>query len=401
MVLCTNTYGRKTFYAIIVLSILVSCKERYDPDIEFTDTGFLVTEGYINIGTNVVTSIVLSRTTPIDKSREKISETGASVSIENSLGESFQLHETESGTYISDSLTLPAQETYRIRILIGDKTYFSEFVTPIITPEIDSVSWSVQPGGAVDIGVSTHDYTDKTKHYQWEFDEVWEIQSEGYSLYEYNQGDWILRTTDEIQNRHTCWSYLSMNGLNIFSTNRLTQSIVLNRLVKSIPFNDPRLDVRYSIRVKQHALSDKAYNYIQLMLSNSENLGTFYDPMPGELNGNIFCTSTSETVVGVIEAYSTTHKRIFIHRDDVPNWDYETGCQDTLVSLESPDLDRLMRTNLLWKFHVTTPPGGGIGERDSVYIMPGPCLDCRLRKGTNLKPPFWDFGVDENDWTDK
>lgn len=389
-----DTCSRKIIYILIGFSFLTGCKEPYDANIALTDTGFLVVEGYINIGTKAVTTVMLSRTTPIDQSSAKVYETGASVSIENSTGESFQLLEADAGTYLSDSLSLPAQDTYRIRISIGDKLYFSEFVTPVLTPEIDSVSWSLQSKG-VSITVSTHNNDNETQNYQWEFDEVWEVKSEGVSLYDYNGGNWSNRPPQEIKDMQTCWTYIFAKGLNVYSTKSLRENIVLNRPVKSIPLNDPRLNIRYSILVKQHVLSDEAYNYIQLILSNSENVGTFTDPMPGQLTGNIYCASTNEPVVGYIEAYSTTYKRISIYKADVPDWNYQTGCRDTVVGLTAPFLPTLMQTHVGLSFHFTESPDGGLPIRDSVYITPAFCADCRINGGTNLRPPFWDVGEED------
>lgn len=378
----------------ILLCIPISCKERYDPKIKFSETGFLVVEGYINIGTKAVTTIRLSRTTPLNAGNVRLDEREASVSIETNSGELFPLSEKEAGTYSSDSLTLPLQETYRLRVLTANKLYLSDFVTPMITPAIDSVSWTLLSHG-VDIYVSTHDAALASHYYQWEFDEVWEIESPSTSFHRYNQGNWENRTAQEIKEMQVCWSYVSGINLNVQSTRHLAQNAVLNRLIKSISRGDPRLDVRYSIRVKQHVLSEDAYNYIQLILKNSENTGTFFDPMPGQLFGNVYCTSSDEPVVGFIEAYTTTYKRIFIHNSDVSDWSYDLGCVDTLVSLNSPDLPTLMRQHLALSFHVVDL------IPDSVYIIPSYCADCRVRGGTSIRPPFWVNGSSELDWIDR
>lgn len=377
---------KKKICLLTLVITLGGCKERFEPDIQMYETGFLVVEGYINIGTKVITTLTLSRTTPVNQSKVKVSETNALVTIENSTGESFQLLQTEPGVYISDSLTLSLSETYRINISIAGKIYLSDFVTPIETPDIDSVYWQLQANNDVLISISTHDYTGEVQLYQWEYDEVWEIKSPFLSLYDYTGGTTFMnRTAEEIRNMQTCWKYKENYGFNTFSTKDLEQNAVLNRPVLNIPNNSERLSVRYSIEVRQHALSNEGYAYIQLILKNSESLGTFFDPLPGQLTGNIYCTSTSEPVVGLIGAYSTKTKRIEITSAEVPTSNYSLGCLDTLIMYDSESLSTLMRYNLALKFHFSEPL-----VRDGVYIIPNYCADCRTLGGTNIKPAHWD-----------
>jgi hypothetical protein len=369
--------------------ILFGCKERFDADINFADTGFLVVEGYINIGSKAVTLIKLSRTTPIDEDNDRVPEKSASVAIENSAGETFQLLQLTDGNYISDSLNLPVDELYRLKISIADKIYFSEFVKPLETPEIDSVSWNLQPNG-VSIGVSTHDDINHARQYLWEFDEIWEVKSPRLSLYSYVNSTWVNRTADEIKNMQTCWKYTAITGLNVQSTKSYSQNLVLNHPIKLIPLNDERLSERYSIVVRQRSLSDDAYDYIQLILSNSENLGTLFDPLPGELTGNIYCSSTSEPVVGLIDAATTESKQIFIYNTDIPSWNYTINCEDTLLMFNAgANLDLIMKAYAATQYHYTEPL-----VRDGVYITSGYCADCRIQGGTNIRPSFWEFGAD-------
>lgn len=380
-------FYNNSLYLLTVLCMVGSCKERFDPEIQLSETGFLVVEGYINIGTKAVTTVMLSRTTPVNQSKIKVYETAAHIVIENNTGDSFLLLQTEPGTYISDSLTLSPNETYRINISIAGKVYLSEFVTPIETPDIDSVSWQIQANNDLLISISTHDYTGSTQLYQWEYDEVWEIKSPFLSLYDYTNGTtFINRTAEDMRNMQTCWKYNSNNNFLTFSTKAQEQNIVLNRPVLTVPSNSERLSVRYSIEVRQHALSSEAYDYIQLILKNSEALGTFFDPLPGQLTGNVYCTSSTEPVVGLIGAYSTKTKRIIINNTDVPTWSYSIGCQDTLIMYGSENFSAAMRYNLALKFHYSAPL-----ISDGVYIAPNYCADCRILGGINLKPSFWEF----------
>lgn len=381
-----NTSGYRLITFIFISVLLGACKDRFEAEIEMSETGFLVVEGYINIGEKSVTTLYLSRTTPIDQGSSRVSENGALVHIESELGELFSLAQTSPGTYVSDSLDLLVTDTYRVRISIDDKVYLSSFVRPIETPDIDSVSWHLQANNDVHISVSTHDDTGEIQLYQWEYDEVWETNPPFMSLYDYVSGTtFVNRSAEEIRNMQTCWKYVSSYGFNILSTKAQTQNVVLNWPIVVVPRNSERLDVRYSIEVRQHALSNEAYDYIQLVLKNSQNLGTFSDPLPGQLTGNFYCTSSPEPVVGLMGAYTTKSKRIFIDKDNVPYWDYSIGCQDTLIMYTSPSLSVLMKYNLALRYHFTEPL-----FPDGVVITANYCADCRIQGGNNIRPPFWD-----------
>ena len=166
---------RRTLPAILLLTFGF-CKEPFDAESNFKEGKFLVVEGYINIGPGV-TQIKLSRTGPLSQPDVLSIEQGANVKIESGNGNEFPLYELENGIYATDSIDLPFEDTYRIAIQTsnGDVST-SEFVSPIRTPEIDSVNWAQEFEG-VTVYISTHDPENKVMYYQWEYDEAWEIQS--------------------------------------------------------------------------------------------------------------------------------------------------------------------------------------------------------------------------------
>lgn len=396
MTLSFLKYHKSVILFFFVLIIISGCKDRFEADIKFADTGFLVVEGYINIGDDAVTKIILSRTTPIDEEDEDRRPeyvSGATVAIEDEDNQLFFLNENSDGVYLSSPLDLSSTERYRLTISVNDKVYVSEFVTPIVTPEIDSVTWKVEPDG-VRIYVNSHGNTDASHYYQWEYDEVWETNPPKTSFYDYP--GWGNRSAEEIKIMQTCWKYRAETEFNLFSTKSLTDNVVLKRPVNLILTHNERLSIRYSIIVRQHSLSEEAYDYIQLMRKNSESVGGFSDPLPGELTGNIFSTSTSEPVVGFIAAYTTTTKRIFIHREEITvPWDNTMVCPETLLMFEEDagQIPAIMEGHLAISFHYLTEL-----VRDGVYVVPNECADCRINGGTNIRPPFWEIGADEEDW---
>lgn len=373
------------FFLFIILT--VGCRDPFEIETGFGEGGFLVVDGYINIGEGT-TTIKLSRTTPIDIQPYQIPETGAGIFIEDNQF-SYPLTEEAPGTYVSEELDLPLEREYRLKIVTAEgSTYFSEYTAAVKTPPIDSVTWQ-QDSEGVKILVTTHDPISQTNYYQWQYEEVWEIQSSYLSFIKYENGQFINRSSQEIRDMRTCWKYVNDNVLNIASSDRLTSDAIINHTVLSIPEGNERLGVRYSILVKQHALNKSAYDFLQILLKNNENLGTFSDPQPSQLVGNIHRQNSDEVVVGFVGAYTTETKRIFINRSDVIAWRYNPFCEESIFLFAEVDIEFYMNFYTPTRYQATLIDGQPV--LTGVYATSPPCADCRINGGVNAIPPFWDI----------
>src|SRR5690349_18942966 len=126
--------------AFVFLGIGWACKEPFMPNIKSNETNVLVVEGYINVGSSAITTIKLSRTTPVTLPGAVFMESNAQVSIVSNMGDEFFLNEQRAGVYVSDALNLTFDKTYKLKIKTSDaKEYNSAFATPIFTPKIDSL----------------------------------------------------------------------------------------------------------------------------------------------------------------------------------------------------------------------------------------------------------------------
>src|SRR5690606_19417564 len=117
----------------------VGCKEPFEPEISSFDHNILVVEGYIEVGGGT-SSITLGRTRPVYDSISLSPVTGAGVLIESEDGNSWQLFQQTESTYTLSEY-LPEDRNYRLRISDSGNEYLSEWITPIITPEISEVSF--------------------------------------------------------------------------------------------------------------------------------------------------------------------------------------------------------------------------------------------------------------------
>lgn len=364
-------------------------------------TSYLVVDGNISLGDS--TTITLRRTVNLDSNAKANPELGAVVTVESAGGTSYKLTGKGNGTYVSAPLNLSAAEKYSLKIttLNGSK-YASDFVPVKNSPPIDSVRTAIT-GNGLQIGVDTHDASNNSKYYRWEYTETYQIQSAFRSLITVVQNSSATppdfqypRTGDQVI--YNCWVSDTSHTVITTSTARLSADKVSNAPVALVGTNSEKLKFRYSILVKQYAITSDAFNYFELLKKNTEQIGGIFDPQPSELTGNMHCISNpNEPVIGYVTVGQVTQKRIFVDKASLPaNWVAETP-------YGSCHLDTLLYARKVTTTIPTIPPIYVAEVHDLIYsgieltvdYAPGGytasspiCVDCTLR-GTNKKPSFW------------
>ncbi len=373
---------------LLLLFVLAGgCTQKYNAPYHFPSVGYLVVEGYINADT-FPTNFTLSRVTNLD-SQYYVGEPGAVVNVEAQNGTIFPIPDVGNGAYSGGPLPLDISQQYRVRITTSDgQQFLSDYVPVNITPPIDSLSWKTTSTG-VNIYVSSHDPQKKINYYQWKYDETWEYHSAYESAYEYLGGMIVSRPISDFV--YTCWQTNSSTDIIIGSSAKLSSNIIYEQPVATVPYsNSDKLSVRYSILVRQYALTDDWYNFNQKIQKNTEDLGSIFDAQPSEIIGNIHClTNPNEQVVGFIGCTSETDARIFIDREQLP------PSQTVFTGYEDCREDTVINTPLA----LSTAYGTGDLIPVSLYYK-GPvlfgivggtsfCVDCRLKGGFTQKPDFW------------
>ncbi|HEX4849209.1 MAG TPA: DUF4249 domain-containing protein, partial [Puia sp.] len=170
---------KKYFLLTVFVSWIVasnSCKEQYNPPAIQAAPHYLVVDGFLNAGPGN-TMIYLSRTRGLQDSLSSSLEVGAQVVVEGEAGDQYNLLDLGNGTYMASSLNLVNTEQYRLSIRTSDgKQYASDFVPVLLSPPIDSITWSQNTD--VHIYANTHDPNGNTKYYRWVYEETW-----AYSTY--------------------------------------------------------------------------------------------------------------------------------------------------------------------------------------------------------------------------
>lgn len=375
---------RRLYYGVLILALVIACIDPYSPNIKSTDSNILVVDGFLDASTGSAI-IQLTRTSSIFDAASPPNELNASVSIVASNGFVYQLFEQGRGKYSVSGISVNPQMKYSLKITTKDGEQYSSSEEVVkITPPIDSVSWTLDRfNDGVVINVSTQDPQNNTRYYQWDFIETWEYQTKYFSTLEY-MGNEIVQRTNSISR---CYSSLNNQSIIVGSSTKLSQDVISNFKVAFVPLVSTKLSRRYSILVKQYALTKDAYEYWSILKKNSDGLGSLYAPIPSQLNGNIKnLTNPSSAVIGYFSAYSVEQKRIFVKNSQLPiSSIQQTGyenCTSTSIKLE----DLPLSPSYLF-LNPIYPPGSPF--LTGYEVATPECADCRYRGGSTTVPDFW------------
>lgn len=383
----TNNFKKFGLATIgLIFLVYLSCKQAFEPNLNSKTTNYLVVEGIINCG-NDSTTIKLSRTVLLSQKQTVKIEVGATLSVESDKGIFYKLIETKKGSYQCAPLNLPLSSKYRLNIKTTDgKIYQSAFVEAKVTPPIDDVFYERTSDG-LNINVNAHDDSGKTAFYRWSYEETWKFHSEVSSSKE-STGKSIINRVTQV---YYCYRTEILPLILITSTQKLSKDAVANRLLKFIPNRSDRISEKYTINVRQYALTKDGYEFWDNQRKNTEVLGGIFDSQPSELKGNITCISAPlEPVVGFVSVSTEVRKRIFITPEQV-NWEQPllTNCS-ILDTVKSVDIATTLYF-LPGQLPVEIPTGDAIDIKGNQvgYLAAAPyCVDCRLR-GTTTVPSFW------------
>lgn len=375
---------KKGLQIALLVMLFFSCTKPYNPEVTTINSNVLVVEGFINIGSDS-TIIKLSRTQLISDKTKNKAEVGAVVTVESDANDKYVLPEKGQGKYVSAGLNLSKNKKYRLSIkTVKGVNYLSDYVEAKIAPPVDSLNYKVMQDG-VQLYVNTHDNSNNSKYYKWEYTETWEFYSAFYSFLIWQDG--AIKQRDMVNNNiYRCWASNSNQPISLASSAKLEKDVIFNKPLAFVKSNSEKISAKYSILVKQYVLTKDAYEFWENLKKNTESLGSIFDPQPSQISGNIHnVANVNEPVIGYVSAGTYNEKRIFISRDQLPPWvinfPYDCVSVDTVLA---PEYRATFEFGNNIPLQEVETDGGG-------YIMlyaPRPCVDCTLR-GINKRPEFW------------
>lgn len=380
--------------------IASGCKKPYSPPAITANNNYLVVEGVIAAG-NDSTIINLSRTVQLTNASTTNPESEAKVTIDDGQGANYTLTEASNGRYTSPSLKLSNSHKYRLNIATTDgQTYVSDYVPVKVTPPLDSV-WFTQNNTGVNIYSAAHDPSNSTRYYRWDYTETYIYESDLETNYIFDPKGfdtlkWSrLRTPAE--QIHTCYITTPSSAITINTSAKLSNDVIANNMITQIPEGSEKLYHRYSIMVRQYALTQDAYNFWAMLKKNTQQIGTIFDVQPSASATNLHCTSDpSKIVLGYVSASTITQERIFIDWTQVPGWPpyispYVCLPDGACWVKGSPPPQMLAYGQLIPTDTIRS--GGCPGIMAPTFIVPAQsatCVDCRVHGGGKTqKPAFW------------
>jgi hypothetical protein len=332
--------------------------------------------------------------------------------VQGDQNTSYPLIQKGNGTYACTGLNLDNAHKYRLSIkTANNKQYLSDYIPVLNSPPIDSVSFDTRGtvfGTGLNVFVSAHDPSNKVKYYRWEYQETWVFHANFASLFKSN-GDTVLGRDLLNDNITDCWQSDSSSTIVLGSSAKLSQNVIFNNPIISIPSTSEKISSQYSILVRQYAVTPEAYIFYSNLKKNTEQLGSIFDALPTENEGNIHCiTDPSEPVVGYLSVGSTVSQRIFVDRHQLPDWKTIPFYSDCVLAFGDapccyyvfpPGPPNQVAAYINYNTNNNPDPLipvdaiGRPGQPPIGYTAAErKCVDCTLR-GSNKRPSFWKDGL--------
>jgi len=388
---------KRAAYLLFFIIAALACRKPYNPPALTGNGSYLVVAGIINIGADS-TMITLSRTVNVSSTTTTNPVLNANVAVVSDQGVSFPLTETSNGNYVSAGLNLDITRQYRLSIKTANEQYQSDLVPVNITPPIDSIGFNIvnDPVAGIQIYANTHDASNAVKYYRWDYTENWEFHAKFSSDYITNGTAIVKRTPDQLVTY--CYNGDVSADIVLGSSAKLKQNVIYQGPIAFIPSTSEKIEDKYSILLREYALTADAYSFYASLKKNTEQLGSIFDAEPTQLVGNIHSiTNPAEPVIGYVSACTVSSKRVFISNAQLPIWvptypyacnsDTELYCagkycrNDVLLNLIPLGSHLLPTTAVGPTYNPLLPPPGYMATTQE-------CMDCTIR-GSKTPPAFW------------
>ncbi len=386
---------QRTILICIFSLSLSTCIEPFDTESD-TFTDYLVVEGFLSDKASRH-QIKLSRTSPFDSSINRFEE-GAQVWLSTNNQEVIPFTETQAGIYLSDpSISGIVGLTYQLNILTRDeKTYQSSPVILKPSPSIDSVyahylPASLEQGAGIFIYLDSHNPSQGTRFYRWEFEETYEIRPPFPSTYVWLGGnDFEFRHPDVVGR---CWRTDPSSNILVSTTQNQSEDRISQFELRFIPEESFIMRFRYSILVKQYALNQESYLFWDALREFTENPGSLFDIQPGTSIGNIVnVNNPNELVLGYFDASQSSELRVFFTPqnftpDGFIRPPYLNTCEEFTESVPSTEIGNYMTQN---NNAETREIWAAFGSNPATFVtVPKDCGNC-TNIGTTQIPDFWE-----------
>jgi hypothetical protein len=258
--------------------------------------------------------------------------------------------------------------------------------------------YSVALTSGVQFSISTHDNSNKTRYYRWDYNESWRynVGGEHPSLILYKDGNVISRNPDSLVS--DCYKFgTPTNNIYLANSTTLSKDVINQYPLGYVDASTRKLRDAYSFQARQYALTDEAYKYWQLLKKNTEQLGSILDAQPSSAISNIHSVSDpKEIIVGYVSVSTITTKRVFLDGRKLPFRvlyppidSVSCGGGTIVFDPENTFQSRLNNTFAKGDSLLIEAAYDKMGHLIGYTYSNSLCVDCRLLGGVNKKPSYW------------
>jgi len=407
MNMASNHITGKEFITVFVLciSMVFSCVE------PFEDTNFNERFEDVLVVNSTITNefknqkVVMTRSFMFDDEGAS-AEGGATVIVIDDLGTEYLFVETKSGIYSSiQPFKAELGRNYTLRIVTSDgKSYASnEMELPVESTKIDdlyaqrTINKNEEDGMA--IYIDSYDPSGNSRYYRHEFTETFKIIAPYWTPYDavvISEGisSFDLAVILREQEERVCYGENISRSPIVASTAGFTEDRLENYGIRFINKDDYILSYRYSILVRQYALSKEAFSYYETLSGLSQDgENIFSNDQPGFFAGNIkSIDNPNENVVGFFDVAATDEQRIFFSYEDFfPGEELPPFTSDCIITapLTEGTLGERALLNLIYDDVLRYyGPNNGVMQGGPMLMVRKECGDCTVL-GSNKIPEFW------------
>ena len=382
---------KKTYQMILLLAVgtvINSCVEPFDAKTEVFESALVIEATITNEFKKQ--EITLSRTFRFEElGLNHEFEKNANVTIIDDAQNEYLFQETTPGKYVSiTEFSAQINATYQLHITTSDSRKYTSNPTRLPEPTpIHNIQVSRIIGSDNQEGMGIfvqYDPAQNSKFYRYEYEEAYKIIAPKWKSVTIR---FISQTETIIWPKgpegRVCYKEEASDKLIINKLTGFSDGQVAKFPIRFINRDNYIISHRYSILVKQFAISRETHIYFETLKKFSGQDDIFSQTQPGFFNGNVYSEdNTNENVLGFFDVTSVSFERIFFNYidffPDEPLPPYVEPCNPYIPSISV--LPRLLLENTVEYYDTNY-----LGQHEVVSKV---CGDCRLLGDAEV-PEFW------------
>jgi hypothetical protein len=288
------------------------------------------------------------------------------------------------------------------------EAYESKWMRLNASPAIDSISYQFEqkftPSGTFQglqfyLNTGEKDPENPARYFRWQWEETWKYSVPFPANFDYLGNNQLgFKAARDI-----CYLSENSSSINIGAMPESLQGGLADHPLLFINTLDSRLQMRYSLLLRQLAMEEEEYLFWKVIKESTENVGSLFDRQPQSKTGNMRnVNDETEKVLGYFSTSAVVEKRIFLNGAEalprgIPiDQGYLLGCFGTMdtiftnTGLTQSELDQEVFNSIQSGRVFYNLLQSGIGPFIEGYLLTTPrCSDCTVQGGKLEKPDFW------------